>query len=97
MKGNEMTTKKTKEIEKYGLTVKEAVEVMGVCERMVRKLIAEDRMPYFMVGSAVRIPRQLLKEWMDNGGTNSSGKYKPRNQSCRKNKATGQYQEEGVV
>ena len=64
-----MTTKKTKEIEKYGLTVNEAVEVMGVCERTVRKLIAEDRMPYFMVGRAVRIPWKPLKEWMDNGGT----------------------------
>jgi excisionase family DNA binding protein len=88
---------KTKEMEKYGLTVKEAVKVMGVCERMVRKLIAEDRMPYFMVGSAVRIPRQLLKDWMDNGGTNSSGKFKPRNRVCCKSKATGQYQKDGVA
>jgi excisionase family DNA binding protein len=55
--------------EKYGLTVKEVVHVLGVCERKVRGLIAEGKLPYFRVGRSVRIPWQPLKEWMDSGGT----------------------------
>ena len=55
--------------DKYGLTVSEAVKVLGVCERKVRGLIAEGKLPYFRVGRSVRIPWQPLKEWMDNGGT----------------------------
>ena len=55
--------------DKYGLTVHEAVKVLGICERKVRELIAQDEIPHFRVGRAVRIPWQPLKEWMDNGGT----------------------------
>ena len=55
--------------DKYGLTVKEAVKVLGICERKVRDLIAQDEIPHYRVGRAVRIPWQPLKEWMDNGGT----------------------------
>ena len=56
-------------LEKYGLTVNEAVQVLGVCERKVRGLIAEGKLPHFRVGRSVRIPWQPLKEWMDQGGT----------------------------
>jgi excisionase family DNA binding protein len=55
--------------DKYGLTVNEAVKVMGICERKVRELIKENEVPHFRVGRAVRIPWKPLKEWMDNGGT----------------------------
>jgi excisionase family DNA binding protein len=55
--------------DKYGLTVNEAVQVMGICERKVRELIKENEIPHFRVGRAVRIPWKPLKEWMDNGGT----------------------------
>lgn len=55
--------------EKYGLTVNEAVKVLGVCERKVRGLIADGELPHFRVGRSVRIPWIPLKEWMDNGGT----------------------------
>ena len=55
--------------DKYGLTVNEAVKVMGICERKVRELIKENEIPHFRVGRAVRIPWKPLKEWMDNGGT----------------------------
>ncbi len=55
--------------DKYGLTVNEAVQVLGVCERKVRGLIAEGKLPHFRVGRCVRIPWLALKEWMDNGGT----------------------------
>ena len=56
--------------DKYGLTVQEAVKALGICERKVRELIAQDEIPYFRVGRAVRIPWPSLKAWMDNGGTN---------------------------
>ena len=59
----------SKNQEKYGLTVIEAVKVLGVCERKVRGLIAEGKLPHFRVGRSVRIPWQPLKEWMDQGGT----------------------------
>ncbi|MBT4584682.1 MAG: excisionase family DNA-binding protein [Phycisphaerae bacterium] len=55
--------------DKYGLTVSEAKKVLGVCERKVRGLIAEGKLPHFRVGRSVRIPWQPLKEWMDQGGT----------------------------
>jgi excisionase family DNA binding protein len=55
--------------DKYGLTVNEAVKVMGICERKVRELIKENEIPHFRVGRAVRIPWKPLKEWMDSGGT----------------------------
>jgi excisionase family DNA binding protein len=55
--------------DKYGLTVQEAVKVLGICERKVRELIANNEIPHFRVGRSVRIPWQPLKEWMDNGGT----------------------------
>ncbi len=60
--------------EKYGLTVIEAMVVLGVCERKVRGLIAEGKLPHFRVGRSVRIPWQPLKEWMDNGGTKGGAK-----------------------
>ena len=60
--------------DKYGLTVSEAVKVLGVCERKVRGLIAEGKLPHFRVGRSVRIPWQPLKEWMDNGGTKGGAK-----------------------
>jgi excisionase family DNA binding protein len=55
--------------DKYGLTVQEAVKTLGICERKVRELIANNEIPHFRVGRSVRIPWQPLKEWMDNGGT----------------------------
>jgi len=55
--------------DKYGLTVSEAMKVLGVCERKVRGLIAEGELPHFRVGRSVRIPWLPLKEWMDKGGT----------------------------
>ena len=55
--------------DKYGLTVFEVAQVLGVCERKVRGLIAEGKLPHFRVGRSVRIPWIPLKEWMDNGGT----------------------------
>ena len=60
--------------DKYGLTVIEAVKVLGVCERKVRGLIAEGKLPHFRVGRCVRIPWQPLKEWMDKGGTKGGAK-----------------------
>jgi len=60
--------------DKYGLTVFEAVKVLGVCERKVRGLIADGKLPHFRVGRSVRIPWQPLKEWMDNGGTKGGAK-----------------------
>ena len=56
------------------ISVNEAVKVLGICERKVRELIAQDEIPHFRVGRAVRIPWQPLKEWMDNGGTAGGGK-----------------------
>ena len=38
--------------DKYGLTVNEAVQVMGICERKVRELIKENEIPHFRVGRA---------------------------------------------
>jgi len=58
----------------YALKIREAVEVMGVCERKIRAMIATNELPHFRVGRCVRIPWQPLKEWMDNGGT-GSGQY----------------------
>ena len=54
---------------KYGLTVNEVVEAIGVSERKVRDLIAKGEIQHFRIGRAVRIPWQPLKEWIDNGGT----------------------------
>jgi len=42
--------------DKYGLTVHEAVKVLGISERKMRELIAQDEIPHFRVGRAVRIP-----------------------------------------
>jgi excisionase family DNA binding protein len=55
--------------QKYGLTVEEVVQVLGTCERTVRKLIAEGKLPHFRVGRSVRIPWPDLKAWIENGGT----------------------------
>jgi len=59
--------------DKYGLTVSEAVKVLGVCERKVRGLIAEGKLPHFRVGRSVRIPWQPLKDWMVSTGTAGGG------------------------
>ena len=36
--------------DKYGLTVNEAVKTLGICERKVRELIANNEIPHFRVG-----------------------------------------------
>ena len=54
---------------RYALTVAEAAKVIAVCERKVRGLIVEGKIPHFRIGRSVRIPWLPLKEWMDNGGT----------------------------
>jgi len=51
------------------ITVAEAVRYLGICERKVRGLIAEGKMPYFRIGRSVRIPLDELKTWLRNGGT----------------------------
>jgi excisionase family DNA binding protein len=55
--------------EKYGLTVEEAAKKIGVCERKVRGLIAEGKIPHYRIGRSVRIPWPALKQWLENGGT----------------------------
>ena len=67
----------------YALKIREAVEVMGICERKVREMVAANEIPHFRVGRAVRIPWQPLKEWMDNGGT-GSGQYVAADQHHKK-------------
>jgi len=56
--------------DKYGLTVSEAVKLLGVCERKVRGLIADGKIPHYRIGRSVRIPWPALKQWLENGGTN---------------------------
>ena len=67
---------KTQDVERYVFTVKESARIIAVSETMVRRLVAQNRIPHFTVGSAIRIPRKQLFDWMDQGGTNPSGKYK---------------------
>ena len=55
--------------EKYGLTVEEAAKKIGVCERKVRWLIAEQKIPYYRVGRSVRIAWPELEKWLCSGGT----------------------------
>ena len=50
--------------EKYGLTVQDVVQILGICERKVRGLIAEDEIPYFRIGRSVRISWPELQEWI---------------------------------
>ena len=54
---------------KYGLSVNETVKVIGVCERKIRGLIAEGKIPHYRIGRSVRIPWPALKQWLENGGT----------------------------
>ena len=54
---------------KYGITIAEAVVAIGVCERKVRGLIAEGKIPHYRIGRSVRIPWPELKIWLRNGGT----------------------------
>ncbi|MBT6268881.1 MAG: excisionase family DNA-binding protein [Phycisphaerae bacterium] len=54
---------------KYGITIAEAVVVIGVCERKVRGLIADGKIPHYRIGCSVRIPWPELKTWLRNGGT----------------------------
>jgi excisionase family DNA binding protein len=54
---------------KYSLTVCETVKYIGICERKVRGLIAEGKIPYFRIGRSVRIPLDELETWLRNGGT----------------------------
>ena len=54
---------------KYGITIAEAVVAIGVCERKVRGLIAEGKIPHYRIGRSVRIPWPELKTWLRNGGT----------------------------
>ena len=51
------------------ITVAEAVRYLGICERKVRGLIAEGKIPHYRIGRSVRIPWPELKEWLRNGGT----------------------------
>ena len=61
---------KNKDFEgKYGITIAEAVVAIGVCERKVRGLIAEGKIPHYRIGRSVRIPWPELKTWLRNGGT----------------------------
>ena len=73
---NQKTTKKKTTKKKvvnkkdcYALKIHEVVQIMGICERTVRAMIAANELPHFRVGRAIRIPWQPLKEWMDSGGT----------------------------
>ena len=59
---------------KYGLTVAEAVQAIGVCERKVRALIADDKIQHYRIDRSVRIPWPALQEWLLKGGTNGGEK-----------------------
>jgi excisionase family DNA binding protein len=64
---------------KYGITIAEAVVAIGVCERKVRGLIAEGKIPHYRIGRSVRIPWPDLKAWLRSGGT-EGGNNEPTNQ-----------------
>ena len=51
------------------LTVTQACQVLGICERLLRKLIAEDRIEYVRIGRSIRFSPAKLEQWIEEGGT----------------------------
>jgi excisionase family DNA binding protein len=52
------------ESEKEILTVLEAAEFLGISERTMRRLIAEQKVPFARVGGSVRLRRVALTDWL---------------------------------
>ena len=48
-----------------------AVE-LGVTQRFVRRLVAEDRVPFLKIGKFVRFDPRQIDEWVDSCRRNSS-------------------------
>jgi len=53
----------------YGWTIREAMHILGICERLLRQLVADDNIPHYRVGRLIKFPKRQLEAWMDNGGT----------------------------
>ena len=51
------------------LTVTQACQVLGICERLLRKLVAEDRIEYLRIGRSIRFSPAKLEQWIEEGGT----------------------------
>ena len=51
------------------LNVTQACQILGICERLLRKLIAEDRIEYLRIGRSIRFSRTKLEQWIEEGGT----------------------------
>jgi excisionase family DNA binding protein len=51
------------------LNVTQACQVLGICERLLRKLVAEDRIDYLKIGRSIRFSRSRLEKWIEEGGT----------------------------
>ena len=55
--------------ESYGWTCREVIHILGICDRSLRKLVADDKIPHYRVGRLIKFPKRRLEAWMDNGGT----------------------------
>lgn len=51
------------------LNVAEVGQVCGICERTVRRLMADGELPVVRVGGSVRVSTEALEEFIRQGGT----------------------------
>jgi len=51
------------------LNVTQACQILGICERLLRKLVAEDRISSLRIGRSIRFSRTKLEQWIEEGGT----------------------------
>jgi len=50
-------------------TVQDVASELKCSARHIRKLVSDDRIPYFKVGKLVRFSPQRISDWLRNGGT----------------------------
>lgn len=53
------------------LTVRQCAEILGIGQRSVGRLLADERLPVVRIGRSVRVAPSALKEFAARGGTGS--------------------------
>ncbi len=50
-----------------GYTTRELADAFGVCTRTIQRMRKDGKLPYIMVGSRPRFPRQAIKKMLQAG------------------------------
>jgi excisionase family DNA binding protein len=59
------------------VTIDRLAERLGVTERFIRRLVAEDRIPYHKLGKPIRFAEDEVAEWLETTRRPQGGRGRP--------------------